>query len=278
MPTANVNGINVYYESHGDGFPLVFAYGIGGNTTEWEPQIPAFSERYRFIVWDPRGHGRSDSPPDADQYTQEIFAQDLKGLLDHLGIERAYVGGLSMGGGIATRFAILRPERVAALLIIDSFSASGLETPQVNRRMREEIIRLAETEGMQAVADYSMENNPNISRTAGLGETLKERILQMYLDLDPVGYAHSTRMILNAVFDGGLLEGINAPTLVLAGREDGALDACRYIHEKIVGSQLSVIPDAGHLSNLDQPQDFNQAVLEFLATVDRSRESQAVGI
>ena len=146
MPTANVNGINVYYESHGDGFPLVFAYGIGGNTTEWEPQIPAFSERYRFIVWDPRGHGRSDSPPDADQYTQEIFAQDLKGLLDHLGIERAYVGGLSMGGGIATRLAILHPERVAALLIIDSFSASGLETPQVNRRMREEIIRLAETE------------------------------------------------------------------------------------------------------------------------------------
>ena len=118
----------------------------------------------------------------------------------------------------------------------------------------------------------------NPRRTAGLGETLKERILQMYLDLDPVGYAHSTRMILNAVFDGGLLEGIKAPTLVLAGREDGALDACRYIHEKIVGSQLSVIPDAGHLSNLDQPQDFNQAVLEFLATVDSSRESQTVGI
>ena len=102
--------------------------------------------------------------------------------------------------------------------------------------------------------------------------------MQMYITLDPVGYAHSTRMILNAVFDGGFLEGIKAPTLVLAGREDGALDACRYIHEKIVGSQLSVIPDAGHLSNLDQPQDFNRAVLEFLATVDRSRESQTVGI
>ena len=76
MPTASVNGINVYYESHGDGFPLVFAYGIGGNTTEWEPQIPAFSERYRFIVWDPRGHGRSDSPPDADQYTRLLYTPD----------------------------------------------------------------------------------------------------------------------------------------------------------------------------------------------------------
>jgi len=229
MPTARVNDINVYYESHGHGFPLVLAYGLGGNTTEWEPQIPSFSQRYRFIVWDPRGHGKSDSPPNADQYTQEIFAQDLKGLLDHLGIQQAYLGGLSMGGGIATRFTILHPQRVAALLIIDSFSASGMETPRGNRRMREEIISLAETEGMQAVAEYSMKNNPNISRTAGAGEVQKERILQMYLSLDPVGYAHSTRMILNAVFDVKLLAGIKTPTLVLAGQEDPALPACRWV-------------------------------------------------
>ena len=99
MPTAKINDINIYYESHGTGFPLVFAYGIGGNTTEWELQIPVFSQSYRFIVWDPRGHAQSESPPNADQYTQEVFAQDLEGLLDYLGIDQAYVGGLSMGGG-----------------------------------------------------------------------------------------------------------------------------------------------------------------------------------
>ena len=154
MPTAKINGINIYYESHGDGFPLVLAYGIGGNTTEWEPQIPALSQRYRLIVWDPRGHAQTESPAGADQYTQEIFAEDLNGLLDHLGIQQAYVGGLSMGAGIATRFTILHPRLVAALLIFDSFSASGLETPPENRRMREEIIRLTETEGMESVADY----------------------------------------------------------------------------------------------------------------------------
>ena len=273
MPTANVNGISIYYESHGIGFPLVFAYGIGGNTTEWEPQIPAFSQFYRFIVWDPRGHAKSESPPSVDHYTQEIFAQDLEGLLDHLGIEQAYVGGLSMGGGIATRFTILHPQRVAALLIIDSFSASGLETPPENRRMREEIIRLTETEGMLAVAEYSMKNNPNISRTAALGKEQEHRIRQMYLALNPVGYAHSTRMILNAVFDASLLEEIEVPTLVLAGQEDGALPACRFIHEKIEGSQLVVIPGAGHLSNLDQPAAFNRAVLEFLASVDQMRDA-----
>jgi 3-oxoadipate enol-lactonase len=271
MPTAKINGINIYYESHGTGFPLVLAYGIGGNTTEWEPQIEPFSQSYRFIVWDPRGHAQSESPPNADQYTQDIFAQDLEGLLDHLGIEQAYVGGLSMGGGIATRFTILNPQRVAALLIFDSFSAAGLETPPENRRMREDIIRLSETKGMSAVADYAIKNNPNISQTAALSEEHENRIRQMYQALNPVGYAHSTRMILNAVFDASLLEGIKAPTLVLAGQEDGALPACRFIHEKIKDSQLVVIPGAGHLSNLDQPEAFNHAVLEYLASIDRIR-------
>jgi 3-oxoadipate enol-lactonase len=278
MPTTKVNDVNIYYESHGSGFPLVLAYSLGGNTTEWEPQVTALSQRYRFIVWDPRGHGRSDSPANADQYTHELFAQDLKGLLDHLDIRQAYVGGLSMGGGIATRFTILHPQRVAALLVIDSASSSGLETPHEIRLMRDEIIRLTETEGMQAVAEYSMKNNPNISRTAAAGEEQAERIRQMYLGLNPVGYAHSTRMILDQVFDAKLLEGIDAPTLVLAGEEDPVLPACRFIHDKISGSQLVVIPDAGHLSNLDQPEAFNRAVLEFLAKVDQTRAAETAKV
>ena len=273
MPTAKINGINIYYESHGAGFPLVFAYCIGGNTTQWEPQIPAFSESYRFIVWDPRGHANSESPPNVEQYSQEHFAQDLEGLLDHLGIQQAYVGGLSMGGGIATRFTILHPQRVAALLIFDSFSASGLETPPEAHRIREEIIRLAETEGMAAVAEYCIKNNPNVSQTAALGKEQENRVRQMYLSLDPAGLAQSTRMISNAVLDASLLEGITVPTLVLAGQQDGALPACRFIHEKINGSQLVVIPDAGHLSNLDQPAAFNHAVLEFLDGQNKIRTS-----
>ena len=137
--------------------------------------------------------------------------------------------------------------------------------------MREEIINLTETEGMLAVAEYAMKNNPNISRTAALGKEHENRIRQMYLALNPVGYAHSTRMILNAVFDASLLQGIKVPTLVLAGQEDGALPACRFIHEKIKESKLVVIPEAGHLSNLDQPVAFNHAVLEHLASVDQIR-------
>ena len=272
MPKAKINGVNIYYESHGQGFPLVCAYGLGGSTAQWEYQIPAFSSRYRFIVWDPRGHGRSDSPSQADEYGQDISVQDLKGLLDHLDIEQAYIGGLSMGGGIATRFTVTYPRRAAALLILDSSTAAGRGTTPEARRMREEIIRLAETEGMEAAGEYSMKNNPNITSSPVTGNAQQERLRRMYLSLNPVGYAHSVRMLLNSVFDSSLLHGIDTPCLVLAGDNDPALADCRFIHENIRGSQLVVIPKAGHLSNWDQPEAFNNAVLEFLAKVDAARE------
>ncbi len=272
MPTAKINGVNVYYESHGEGFPLALAYGLGGSTVQWEPQVDALSKRYRLILWDPRGHGGTDSPPEASDYGQDISANDLKGLLDHLGIKQAYVGGLSMGGGIAVRFAALYPRRVAALLIFDSATASGRGPTAESRRVREEIIRLAETEGMAAVAEFSIKHNPNVTSSPGRSKGRAERIRRMYTSLNPVGYANNCRMLLKDGFDSSLLEGIDAPTLVLAGDKDPALPACRWIHEKIRGSRLVVIRDAGHLSNRDQPEAFNEATMDFLAGVDAARE------
>ena len=274
MPRVLINGVHIYYESHGSGFPLVLAYGLGGNTSEWEPQIPAFSKDYRLILWDPRGHGQSDSPPNLDQYGNGTSAYDLLELLNHLEIKRAYVGGLSMGAGISTRFALLHPERVEALLVIDSASASGLPTPEAMLRMRERIIELSLTQGMEAVAEYSMKNNPNIRRTAESSAEAAEGIRNMYRALDPVGYAHSTKTTVYATFDPELLRGIKAPTLVLVGSEDPALEPCKLIHSKIKGSQLVVLPNAGHLSNLDQPEAFNKAVLSFLRGVDTKREGK----
>ena len=259
---------NIYYESHGSGFPLVFAYGLGGNTRRWAGQIGPFSERYRFIIWDPRGHGKSDSPPRREQYSTEISAGDLHGLLDHLGMERAYVGGLSMGGGIATRFTMAHPERVAALLIIDSFSASGLPTPPATRAMRERTIELAETQGMGAMADYIVQTNPNLRTQAEAGPEAREVLRRMYLDLDPTGYANSVRAILESEFPTERLSEITAPTLVLVGEEDPAREAAYLTHTAILGSRYVVIPGAGHLSNLDTPAQFNSHILEFLQRVE----------
>ena len=271
MPKELVNGVQIYYESHGEGFPLILSYGLGGNTTEWEPQVSKLSQHYRLILWDPRGHGRSQSPQERGQYGLDISARDLLGLMDCLNISRAYVGGLSMGGGISTRFALDNPERVEALLIIDSASASGLPTSPETRAMREKTIELALTEGMEAVALHAIEANPNIAGRAKKGPEAVKGIMEMFLALDPVGYAHSVSAILDAESITDRLSEIQAPTLVLVGEEDPALSAARLTHEKISGSKFAVIPDAGHLSNLDQPDAFNGELLAFLSEVDSRR-------
>ena len=125
MPKATINGVGINYESDGEGFPVVLCYCRGGNATMWNPQVEAFSKNYRFIRFEPRGHGKSDAPQDPSAYGQDTSVEDLLGLLDHLGIEKAYVGGLSMGGGITTRFTLLHQDRVAGLMVIDSGSAAG---------------------------------------------------------------------------------------------------------------------------------------------------------
>lgn len=268
MPKLLINGVRLYYETHGKGFPLVLAYGLGGNTKEWAPQVSALSQRYRLILWDPRGHGQSASPKERNQYGLGILAQDLLGLMDHLNLPKAYVGGLSMGGGIATRFALAHPERVEALLIIDSASASGLPMSPEMRAMREKTIELALTAGMEAVARYAIEANPNMAGRATKGAEAAKGIMEMYVGLDPVGYAHSVWAIINDDSITDRLSEIRLPTLVLAGQDDPAFPAAKLTHERIPGSKFVVIPNAGHLSNLDQPDAFNRELLAFLSEVD----------
>jgi pimeloyl-ACP methyl ester carboxylesterase len=268
MPTARINGVNIYYESHGDGFPLVFAYGLGGHTGMWAGQVAALAARYRFIIWDPRGHGRSESPPQQEQYGLQLSAEDLRGLLDHLGIETAFIGGLSMGGGIAAHFAVRYPERVAALLLIDSASASGLPMAAAMRSMREKTIELAETQGMEAVAEYAMLANPNLRTQAEASPVARENLRQMFLQLHPTGYANTIRALLNDTFPTERLAMLRMPTLVLVGEEDPALAAANITQQAIPGAQLVVLPQAGHLSNLDQPEAFNRQVLHFLRGVE----------
>ena len=268
MPHAPVNGINIYYESQGSGFPLLFGHGLGNSSGEWTGQIPAFSQRYRFITWDARGHGRSDSPSEREQYSLQISAEDLRGLMDHLDIDKAYVGGLSMGGGIAARFAVAHPERVAALLIIDSSSASGLPMSPDMRAMREKSIELAETQGMGALADYVVQSNPNLRSPVEAGPEALKALRQRFLALDSTGYANTIRAMLELDFPTDRLPEITAPTLVLVGELDPAREAAHLTHTKIPGSEYVVIPGAGHISNLDKPDEFNSCVLEFLQKVE----------
>jgi len=275
MPYARAtDGVRIYYEEHGRGFPLVLAYGIGGSAGMWEPNSAALSAKYRLVLWEPRGHARSDSPEDPARYTFHRWALDLRDVLNHLRIRRAHVGGLSLGGGIATRFTLLYPSRVRALVVVDSSSAAGLPLPAENIVMRARSIEVTLKEGMDAMAEFAIASNPNVAGRVKLDPKARDEIFAMYRMLAPIGYANSLRALLAMDYIMDRLPKIRVPTLLVCGDEDPSLGPMKVIQKKIKGSRLVVLSPAGHFANRDQPEAFNRAVLDFLQKVDVRGEAR----
>ena len=143
MPYARTDdGVRIYYEEHGRGTPLALAYGIGGNADLWDVNRAALAARHRLILWEPRGHARSGSPEDPAKYSFARWTLDLRDVLDQLAIRRAHVGGLSLGAGIATRFALKYPRRVSSLLSPASHFANRDQPEAWNRAATEFLARV----------------------------------------------------------------------------------------------------------------------------------------
>jgi len=260
--------VRIYFEEHGDGTPLALAYGIGGNADLWDVNVEALAARYRVVLWEPRGHARSDSPADPARYSFHRWALDLRDLLDHLNIRRAHVGGLSLGAGIATRFALLYPARVRSLLVTNSSSAAGLPLSVDNLVMRARSIQITLSEGMDAMAEFSMTANPNVAARLALDPSSKEEFYAYYRRLTPIGYANALRALLAMDYITDQLPEIKAPTLLIGGDKDPSLEPMKVMHRKVRGSKLVVLSPASHFANRDQPAAWNRAALEFLAGVD----------
>lgn len=262
------DGVRIYYEEHGTGRPLLLAYGIGGNAGMWQPNVAALAARRRLILWEPRAHARSDAPADPTRVTFGHWVLDLHDLLDHLALDRAVVGGLSLGGGIATRFALKHPERVRALVVVDSSSAAGLPLSVENVVMRARSIQVVLEGGMEAMAEFAIASNPNVSGRLKLDPRAREEVFAMYRMLKPVGYANALRALLQMDYVTERLPEIAAPTLLVCGDEDPSLAPMRVMAEKIKHAEFELLSPAGHFANRDQPEAFNRTVLDFLARVD----------
>jgi pimeloyl-ACP methyl ester carboxylesterase len=246
-----LNGIEIEYQDGGQGSPVLLGHGYSATGRMWDGQRAALGDRYRVISWDMRGHGRTDSPTDPAQYSAALTVADMRGLLQHCGVERAVVGGLSLGGYVALAFYLAHPEMVRALVICDS--GPGYRNAEAraawNRRAQERATEL-EAKGLAALAGRSREMREAMGH---------HRSSQ--------GLAHAARGMLaqegSAVIDG--LGSIKVPTLVIVGDQDQPfLAPCEYMARKIPGARLEVIPGAGHSSNLDQPAIFNRVLSDFL--------------
>jgi pimeloyl-ACP methyl ester carboxylesterase len=272
MPYARTDdGVRIYYEEHGRGTPVVLAYGIGGNADLWDTNRDALAARHRLILWEPRGHARSGSPEDPAKYSFARWVLDLRDVLDHLRVRTAHVGGLSLGAGIASRFALRYPRRVRSLLVTNSSSAAGLPLSVENLVMRARSIEVTLTKGMDAMAEFAMTANPNVAARLELDPSARDEFYAYYRRLTPIGYANSLRALLAMDHIAAELSTIRVPVLLIGGDRDPSLGPMRAMHRKIRGSKLIVLSPASHFANRDQPEAWNRAALAFLARADARR-------
>ena len=271
MPYARTtDGFKLYYEEHGrQGSPLVLAYGIGGNTEMWDVNVAALSAKHRLVLWEPRGHARSDSPEDPAKVSFARWALDLRDVLDHLKLRRAHVGGLSLGAGIATRFTLRFPGRVTSLLVTNSSSAAGLPLSVDNIVMRAQSIKITLDKGMDAMAEYAMEANPHLVERLRIDPGAREEFYEEYRRLSPIGYANSLRALLAMDHITDDLPKIRVPVLLIGGDRDPSLAPMKVMKRRIRGAKLVVLSPASHFANRDQPQTWNRTALAFLAAVDK---------
>jgi 3-oxoadipate enol-lactonase len=257
------NRIRMRYEIVGPaGAPVVtLSHSLATDLSMWEPQVPVLAGGYRVLRYDTRGHGGTDAPPGG--YTLEQLADDVRALLETLGIARTHFIGLSMGGMIGQTLALQSPALCLSLSLCDTSS----RIPAEAKPLWDERIRTAETRGMEPLVQPTLERWLTAPGRAAHPD-LTERVAAMIRRTDPAGYAGCCHAI--AALDlTDQLAAIGCPTLVLVGEDDPGtpVAASRAIHERIRGSELLIIRAAAHLSNLEQPEEFNRAITGFLGRV-----------
>ena len=255
MPKINRNGVNVHYEVHGDGPPLILTHGYSSTSAMWNGQVEALSKHHKLILWDMRGHGQSDYPDDPALYSEALTVGDIAALLDAVGARKAIVGGLSLGGYMSLAFYRAHPQRVSALLIIDT--GPGFKKDDARAAWNERALDTADRfdrEGLEVLKSASRERS-TVSHRDAKGLALAARGMLTQRD---------ARVI-------EVLGEIKVPSLVMVGADDAPfLAASDYMAAKIPGAKKVVIPAAGHAVNIDQPQAFIDAVLPFLDRLPKS--------
>lgn len=256
MPFAPVNGIDLYYESHGHGPAVVLAHGAGGNHLSWWQQVPAFARRYRVITFDHRAFGRSRDGEGEARLGRRMFHEDVRALLDLLGIERAAIVAQSMGGRTAVGLALRNAGRCAAMVLAGT--TGGALNDEV--RALQEDHRDSET-GRLTLMQRAV--SPALRERAADLEFLYRAIARLNPPrprdfLAPIpGYAGSS---------AARLSGAGFPLLFLVGEHDAItpppiVEAC---HRAVPGSRYAVIAGAGHSAYFERPREFNEVVLAFL--------------
>lgn len=255
----------LHVDADGDGDVLIVGHGFGGSARNFGALARALAPTQRVIRFDARGHARSEAPDAADAYTPATFVDDVERVLDDAGVRTAVVGGLSMGAGIALRFALAHPERTRGL-VLAAFPA-GADTPGSYASVAAPFAACIDERGLEAAgAAYVW------GPSSGLDAAGAEQVRRGFLEHDPRALAHTLRGVIavQPSIDqlASDLAGLRIPTLVAVGARDRtALASSRALAAGLPAARLVEIADAGHLVNLARPAEFNRAVAAFLAAL-----------
>jgi pimeloyl-ACP methyl ester carboxylesterase len=275
MPTARVDGIGLFYEEVGEGTPLVFVHEFAGDYRSWHLQVRFFARRYRTIAFNARGYPPSDVPADPGAYSQDRAVEDIRGLLDALGIRRAHICGLSMGGYATLHFGIRHPDRALSLVVAGAGYGSVPGERERFRKDVEETARRFVEDGIVAVADFYTKG-PTRVQLMDKDPTGWRELYEQFIAQSAEGHALTMRgvqMTRPSVYElERELERLEVPTLVVTGDEDEpCLEPALYLKRKIRSSGLLVLPKSGHTVNLEEPEAFNRGILDFISAVDAGR-------
>ena len=263
MTTTSINDIQLAYDDVGSGFPVVLIHGYPFNRSLWNEQVEALASKYRVVTPDLRGFGESDSS--AGPATMSRMAQDVAKLMDQLEIDQAVIGGLSMGGYVALAFVKQFPSRVKALVLADTRAQADTEEGKQTRHQQAE---KALSEGMAGIADAMLPKLLTPETVSKRPEVVK-RVRDMMLKTKPQGAASALLGMAEREDQGEFISTIDIPTMIVVGREDAItpLGDSETMHSKIQHSRLVVLDNAGHVSNLEQTEHFNYALMKFLERV-----------
>jgi 3-oxoadipate enol-lactonase len=233
----------------------------------WRPQLEAVPAGWRFIAPDLRGFGQSEVGASSLPATVETYARDVVALLDHEGVERAVIAGLSMGGYVAFALLRLAPERIAGLVLADTRSEADDEAVRASRDGMKETLAQG---GAAAVFGRMLPGLLGATTRSSRPEVV-ERVRQLVLAQRPEAIGRAIESLKTRPDSTPLLPAIACPTLIIVGDEDQitTMDSVRQMHGRIPGAELAVIEGAGHLSNLEQPEAFNAALAAILMRLAR---------
>ncbi len=267
MPLAQINQVNLYYETVGKGEAVLFLHGFTGSGQDWVNQMKAIQNTYQAIALEFRGHGKSEAPAEEKDYSIYLNSEDVYHLLHHLGIDRCCLVGHSMGGFTALQFTLDHPDMVRGLVLVDTSSGEWDVIPGY-AELRAKLDELARTQGLEAAFAYDADNNPVRIQRFNKQPEQREIARRKTTSTSINGYIYVPRSFGKWQSVTSRLGEIKVPTIIFRGEEDlGFVKASNVLKESIKGAELVIVPEAYHNPHEEAPGFFNEKFLTFLTTL-----------